>query len=164
MSVSTITKCKCMPSIMGFPGGSVVKSLPANAGDQGSIPGPGRSSGEWQPTLVFLPGKSHGQGSLAGYCPWGRRELNMTEHAHRPFQSQRSCLWLWIGIWVEPWNQLQSTKGAVEMGKVVTFISRAENPGHPPGGLWEGSEYGWVGSYCSWTKWSATSEFATPNS
>ena len=32
----------------GFPGGSVVKNLPANAGDigdEGSIPGPGRSSG-----------------------------------------------------------------------------------------------------------------------
>ena len=27
----------------GFPGGSVVKSLPANAGDTGSIPDPGRS-------------------------------------------------------------------------------------------------------------------------
>ena len=27
----------------GFPGGSVVKTLPANAGDTGSIPGPGRS-------------------------------------------------------------------------------------------------------------------------
>ena len=26
-----------------FPGGAVVKSLPANAGDTGSIPGPGRS-------------------------------------------------------------------------------------------------------------------------
>ena len=25
-----------------FPGGSVVKNLPANAGDMGSIPGPGR--------------------------------------------------------------------------------------------------------------------------
>ena len=25
----------------------------------------------WQPTLVFLPGKSHGQRSLAGYSPWG---------------------------------------------------------------------------------------------
>ena len=31
---------------MGFPGGSVVKSLPANAGDPGSIPGPRRSPGE----------------------------------------------------------------------------------------------------------------------
>ena len=30
----------------GFPGGSVVKSPPANAGDSGSIPGSGRSPGE----------------------------------------------------------------------------------------------------------------------
>ena len=27
----------------GFPGGTVVKNLPANAGDTGSSPGPGRS-------------------------------------------------------------------------------------------------------------------------
>ena len=26
---------------------------------------------KWQPTPVFLPGKSHGQKSLAGYSPWG---------------------------------------------------------------------------------------------
>ena len=29
---------------------------------------------KWQPTPVFLPGKSHGQQSLAGYSPWGRKE------------------------------------------------------------------------------------------
>ena len=29
-----------------FPGGSVVKNLPANAGDSSSIPGSGRSPGE----------------------------------------------------------------------------------------------------------------------
>ena len=34
---------------------------------------------EWQPTPVFLPGKSHGQGSLAGYTPWGRKESDTTE-------------------------------------------------------------------------------------
>ena len=28
---------------------------------------------KWQPTLVSLPGKSHGQRSLAGHSPWGRR-------------------------------------------------------------------------------------------
>ena len=33
----------------------------------------------WQPTPVFLPGKSHGQRSLAGYSPWGRQELDTTE-------------------------------------------------------------------------------------
>ena len=60
---------------MGFPGSSVVKNSPANAGDMGSIPGSGRSSGEenGKPTLVFLPEKSHGQRSLAGYSPWGHR-------------------------------------------------------------------------------------------
>ena len=31
---------------MGFPDGSVVKNLPADAGDAGSIPGSGRSTGE----------------------------------------------------------------------------------------------------------------------
>ena len=30
-------------------------------------------------TPVFLPGESHGQRKLAGYSPWGRRELNATE-------------------------------------------------------------------------------------
>ena len=32
---------------LGFPGGSVVKNLPANAGDMGSIPGPGKAHTPW---------------------------------------------------------------------------------------------------------------------
>ena len=32
-------------------------------------------SRKWQPTLVFWPGKLHGQRSLAGCSPWGRKEL-----------------------------------------------------------------------------------------
>ena len=30
---------------------------------------------KWQPTPVFLPGKSHGQKSLAGYSPWGCKRV-----------------------------------------------------------------------------------------
>ena len=30
---------------------------------------------EWQPTLVFVPGEFYGQRSLAGYSPWGCKEL-----------------------------------------------------------------------------------------
>ena len=37
---------------------------------------------KWQLTPVFLPGKSHGQSSLVGYSPWGRKELDTTEHTH----------------------------------------------------------------------------------
>ena len=32
---------------------------------------------------VFLPGKSHGERNLVGYSPWGRRQLDMTEHVCR---------------------------------------------------------------------------------
>ena len=35
---------------------------------------------KWQPTTVFLSGKSHGHRSLAGYNPWGCKELDTTEH------------------------------------------------------------------------------------
>ena len=49
---------------MDFPGGSDNKVSAYNAGDPGSIPGSGRSSGE-----VLLPGKSHGQRSMVGYSP-----------------------------------------------------------------------------------------------
>ena len=33
----------------------------------------------WQPTSVFLPGKSHGLRSLVGYGPWGHEGLGRTE-------------------------------------------------------------------------------------
>ena len=75
----------------------VVKNTPADAGDircrcrrrkrhrlnpwVGKIPW----RRAWQPTPVVLPGESQGQGSLAGYGPWGRRESDMTEqtwHTH----------------------------------------------------------------------------------
>ena len=34
---------------------------------------------EWQPIPAFLPGKSHGQRSLAGYTSHGRKKSEMTE-------------------------------------------------------------------------------------
>ena len=33
----------------------------------------------WQPTPVFLPRETHGQRSLAGYSPWGHKELDTTQ-------------------------------------------------------------------------------------
>ena len=34
---------------------------------------------KWQPTPVFLPGESQGQGSLVGCCLWGLTESDTTE-------------------------------------------------------------------------------------
>ena len=33
---------------------------------------------EWLPTPVFLPREFNGQRSLAGYTPWGHKELDTT--------------------------------------------------------------------------------------
>ena len=53
------------------------KECACNAGDPGSIPGLGRSPGEENGNPLqhpaFLPGESQGQRSLAGYCPWSRK-------------------------------------------------------------------------------------------
>ena len=34
---------------------------------------------EWLPSPVFLPGEFHGQRSLVGYSPWGRKESDTTD-------------------------------------------------------------------------------------
>ena len=39
----------------------------------------------WHPTPVCLLGESHGQKSLVGYSPWGRKESDMTEQLNFTF-------------------------------------------------------------------------------
>ena len=58
----------------------VVKNQLASAGEAGL----GRPPGERNvnPLQYFLPGKSPGQRSLAGYSSWGYKESDMTEHAY----------------------------------------------------------------------------------
>ena len=71
---------------IGFPGDTVVKNLPANAGDArdtSSIPGLGRSpGGDRQPTPLFLLRISHGQRSRQAIQSMGLQELDTTEHIH----------------------------------------------------------------------------------
>ena len=73
---------------LGFPGGSAVKNLPANAGDVGLTPGLGRFPwrSKWQPTPVFLPVESHGQRSLVGYRPQDLKKSDMTERLMFSYQ------------------------------------------------------------------------------
>ena len=62
-------------SYRGLPGGSVVEDQPAHTGDTCSIPRSGRFPREGNGTpLPLLPGKSHGQRTLACCSPWGRKE------------------------------------------------------------------------------------------
>ena len=64
--------------IGGFPGGSDGKEPASKAGDPGSIPGLGRSSGERNGNPLQHSCLEN-QRSLVGYSPWGRKELDTTE-------------------------------------------------------------------------------------
>ena len=53
---------------------------------------------EWQPTLVFLPEKSHGQRRLAGYSPRGHKDLDTTEqltHTHTHTHTHMILSYIW---------------------------------------------------------------------
>ena len=67
-----------------FLGGTVVKNLPANAGDAGSIAGSGRPPGvgNGNPLQYSCLENSHGQKTLVSSGPWGHKELDTTEHTH----------------------------------------------------------------------------------
>ena len=68
---------------IGFPGGSTVKNLPAMQEMRETR----LQFLGWEDPLEegmathasILAGKFHGQRSLAGYCPWARKESDMTE-------------------------------------------------------------------------------------
>ena len=59
----------------------MVKNLPTNAGDMGSIPGLGRSPGEGtgNPLQYSCLGMPMDRGACQAIGPCGRKELNMTE-------------------------------------------------------------------------------------
>ena len=82
----TVMKCLLTSAaqVLGFPGGASGKEpecLCRRQKRQGFSPWvrkiPWRRA--WKPTSIFLPGERHGQWSLVGYSPWGRRELDTTE-------------------------------------------------------------------------------------
>ena len=66
---------------MGIPGVSEDKESTCNVGDLGLVLGLGRSpgGGHGNSLQYFCLENPQGQRSLAGSCPWGCKELNMTE-------------------------------------------------------------------------------------
>ena len=90
-----------------MPGGASGEGSICNAGDARDASWVGKIPWRrgWQPTPVFLPGEFHGQRSLAGSSPWGRKESDATEHAHTGggraeqapgLQPSRPIIWLII--------------------------------------------------------------------
>ena len=100
---------------------------------------------KWHPTPALLPGKSHGQRSLVGCSPWGRKESDTTERLHFHFSLsctgegngnplQCSCLenprdggaW-WAAVYgvAQSWTRLKrlssSSKYTLHLAKAMVF-------------------------------------------
>ena len=101
---------------LGFPGGPVVKNLPANTGgtrDSGSILRSGKSPGvgNGNPLQHSCLENSMDRVSLAGYSPWGCKEMDKTEqqracthththtHTHTPLTFQASMQYCSLQHW-----------------------------------------------------------------
>ena len=88
----------------------MVKNPPANGADRREVGGfdpwvgkmPWRRA--WQLTPVFSPGESPGQRSLAGYSPWGHKELDVTEQLRTLsdlLELFMYCLTLLVELWMK---------------------------------------------------------------
>ena len=82
----------------------MVKTIHPQCGRPGFNPWVGNTPWrrEWQPTPVFLPGKSHGQRSLVGCSPRGHKELDTTEqltislsYNRSQFQIHHRKMWIY---------------------------------------------------------------------
>ena len=92
-TADAVASCKIpiLETQVQFPGGighvlpsllvPMVKKICLQCGRPGFNPWIGKISWrrEWQPTQVFLSGKSHGQRNLAGYSPRDCKESDTTE-------------------------------------------------------------------------------------
>ena len=73
--------CPLCPGRVGFLGGSDSKKSSCKKRRLRFDPWVEKISWrrEWLPIPLFLPGEFHGQRSLVGYSPWGRKESDTTE-------------------------------------------------------------------------------------
>ena len=86
----------------------------------GSISGLGRSPGEDIPTPVFWLGEFHGQRSLVGSNPWGRKESDMTEHTQtdHAHDSIESTQFIWDSLSISGFWEL----GIVGEGRIFSCL------------------------------------------
>ena len=73
-------------------------------------------------TPVFLPGKSHGKRSLAGYSPWGRRVRHDWAHTHSPGKE--------MGLWAPWWPAQGHPTDGAELGLLWLMVPSAMDKCH----------------------------------
>ena len=91
------------------------------------IPGSGRSPGGGLATYSsILAGKSHGQRSLAGYSPWGRKESNTTEVTEHECTASAQALKVAISL-SKLLLQLHQKQNKKTLNKYLVFVQTSQS-------------------------------------
>ena len=78
----------------------------------------------WQPTPVFLPGKSHGWRNMVGYSPWGCKESDRTEQLHFHFQYTHGIPWKHLPWYLPHVNTPQYQRGMIPRCSSHLYINK----------------------------------------
>ena len=75
----------------------------------------------WQPTPVFLPGKSHGQGRLAGCSPYNRKRVRQNFATKQHFSVPNS-VHRQMALYVSWTIQMRMTMNVLRIASITCFI------------------------------------------
>ena len=81
---------------------------------------------KWQPTPIFLPGKSNGQRSLAGYSPWGLKRVGhdlVTERARTQHWPRRRGQVGPPALWADAKPLMQGRDAHAPSASSVSFMT-----------------------------------------
>ena len=97
---------------------------------------------KWKPTPVLLPGKSHGQRSLAGYSPWGFTESDMTKQLVQAqasvymLRSECACPNSHVEAWSPVWKHLKGGLWEWLSNEDGAFIKETQERSLTPAAMW----------------------------
>ena len=112
---------------------------------------------KWQPTPGYLPGKFHGQRSLASHSPCGRKESDRTKHTHT--RESLRCFWFW-----RLYASFPAAAAAKSLQSCPTLYDPVDGspPGPPVPGILQARTPEWVAiSFSSAWKWKEGSSKST---
>ena len=130
-----------------FPGGSDGKESACNVGHLGLIPGLGRSPGGGHGNPLQYPclENPHGQRSLVGYSPLGRKELDMTERLNTRTYPWNHTTWSLVAGFLV-WHNVFAAAAAKLLKSCPTLCDATDSslPGYPVPGITQARTLEWV--------------------
>ena len=86
----------------------------------------------WQPTPLFLPGKSHGQRNLVGYSPEGHKELDTTEVTEHTCTHICVCVYVCVRVCVYQFSSVSRSVASDSLQPHRLQLARPPCPSPTP--------------------------------